>query len=57
MVRISRRKRAAEERIKKGTILRAKRSDCMRVLGGVEQSDRAVTYRQSHGGMRNERAS
>jgi hypothetical protein len=41
-LRISRRERAAQEGIKKGTISRAKRSDCMRVLGravcGVQRS-------------------
>jgi hypothetical protein len=34
-LRISRRKRAAYASIKKGTISRAKRSDCMRVLDGA----------------------
>jgi len=33
-LRISRRKRAAYESAKMATISRAKRSDCMRVLGG-----------------------
>jgi hypothetical protein len=35
-LRISRRERAAPESIKKAKILRAKRSDCMRVLGADE---------------------
>ena len=39
--RISRRKRAARESAKMPTISRAKRSDCMRVLGAGSMFDRA----------------